>query len=60
MAVNLNWLLYQSDVKNDFLQSDSKRRFIWVNLLVSLFGESLERFCKLKKTFYGIKRAPRA
>lgn len=60
MAVNLNWLLYQSNVKSDFLQSDSKRRFIWVNLLVSFFSESLEGFCKLKKTLYGIKRAPRA
>ena len=60
IAVNLEWLLFQLDVKNVFLNRE---------LLEEVYMDDPPRFedmftkrkvCKLQKSLYGLKQSPRA
>ncbi|KAH9696724.1 reverse transcriptase Ty1/copia-type domain-containing protein [Citrus sinensis] len=60
LAVNLDWYLYQLDIKNTFLNGDLEEEvFMEVpqGLDLNLTGNKV---CKLKKSLYGLKQSPRA
>ena len=60
LAANLNWKLFQMDVKNAFLQGDLAEE-VYMSVPPGHVQES--RFgvaCKLKKAIYGLKQSPRA
>ena len=60
LAVNLDWYLYQLDIKNAFLNGDLEEEvFMEVpqGLDLNLTGNKV---CKLKKSLYGLKQSPRA
>ncbi|KAH9685014.1 protein kinase domain-containing protein [Citrus sinensis] len=61
LAVNLDWLVQQFDVKNAFLHGDLFEE-IYMDLPPGCSGpERLnQKVCKLKKSLYGLKQSPRA
>ena len=60
LASNLDWPLYQLDVKNAFLNGDLKEE-VYMEIPPG-FNEEYEagKICKLKKALYGLKQSPRA
>ena len=54
-----NWPLHQMDVKDAFLHSDLKED-IYVKPLPGLFSSPTSDVCKLKRSLYRLKQAPRA
>lgn len=60
LAVNLDWPLYQLDVKNAFLNGDLKEE-VFMSLPPG-FEKRLgsNKVCKLRKTIYGLKQSSRA
>jgi hypothetical protein len=58
---NLNWPLFQLDVKNAFLHGDLHEEVYMEQPLGFVAqGEYRGCACKLKKTLYGLKRSPQA
>ncbi|CAN0843508.1 Retrovirus-related Pol polyprotein from transposon RE1 [Linum grandiflorum] len=59
LAVNLDWPLYQLDIKNAFLNGDlSEEVYMKVPIGVQQPGPGM--VCKLRKALYGVKQSPRA
>ncbi|KAA3477405.1 cysteine-rich RLK RECEPTOR-like protein kinase [Gossypium australe] len=55
-----NWPLYQLDIKNAFLNRDFEEE-VYMTISSGLENKSNNNlFCKLKKSFYGLKQSPRA
>nr|GEZ34513.1 Gag-Pol polyprotein [Tanacetum cinerariifolium] len=52
------WKIFQLDVKNAFLNGDLNEEVFMKPLLVSITNQ--EKFAKLRKAFYGLKKAPSA
>ena len=59
IAASQNWTLHQIDVKNAFLHGDLKED-IYMKPLPGLFSLPTLDVCKLKRSLYGLKEAPRA
>ncbi|RVW58525.1 Retrovirus-related Pol polyprotein from transposon RE1 [Vitis vinifera] len=59
LAAHYNWQLLQYDVKNAFLHGDLDEE-IYMNIPLGFKGNTGNKVCKLKKTFYGLKQSPRA
>lgn len=57
LAANLDWPLYQLDMKNAFLNGDLKE--VYMKLPLG-FPTTRNLVCKLKKFLYGLKQLPRA
>lgn len=58
IAINLDWELWQMDVKNAFLQGDLEEEVYMVPPQGHCEDASL--VCKLRKAIYGLKQSPRA
>ncbi|KAL0311158.1 UNVERIFIED_CONTAM: Retrovirus-related Pol polyprotein from transposon RE2 [Sesamum angustifolium] len=59
--VNLNWTLYQMDIKNAFLYGDLNETIYMEQPPGYLAQREKQRMvCKLKKAIYGFKQSPRA
>ena len=58
LAAHYNWQLLQYDVKNAFLHGDLDEE-IYMNIPLGFKGNTGNKVCKLKKTFYGLKQSPR-
>ena len=60
LAVNLDWPLYQYDIKNAFLHGNLKEE-IYMKYPPRYEGVKNEgKVCKLQKALYGLKQSPRA
>ncbi|KAK4397606.1 Retrovirus-related Pol polyprotein from transposon RE2 [Sesamum angolense] len=61
LAVNLNWTMYQMDIKNAFLYGDLNGT-VYMEQPPGYVaqGEKQRMVCKLKKAIYGLKQSPRA
>ena len=59
IAASQNWTLHQMDVKNTFLYGDLKED-IYMKPPPSLFSLPTSDVCKLKRSLYRLKQAPRA
>ena len=60
LASNLDWPLFQLDVKNAFLNGDLEEE---VNMDLPPGFETLDKkgmVCRLRKSLYGLKQSPRA
>jgi len=58
LAVNLDWELYQMDIKNAFLNGNLEEE-VFMRMLFG-FEEGDNKVCKLKKSLYGLKKIFRA
>ncbi|GJZ38674.1 retrovirus-related pol polyprotein from transposon TNT 1-94 [Tanacetum coccineum] len=59
-AANKNMMIYQMDVKTDFLNGEHKEE-VYVSQLEGFVGQdNPSHLYKLKKALYGLKQAPRA
>ncbi|KAK4380940.1 Retrovirus-related Pol polyprotein from transposon RE2 [Sesamum angolense] len=61
LAVNLNWSMYQMDIKNAFLYGDLNET-VYMEQPTGYVaqGEKQRMVCKLKKAIYGLEQSPRA
>jgi Reverse transcriptase (RNA-dependent DNA polymerase)/Integrase core domain/gag-polypeptide of LTR copia-type/GAG-pre-integrase domain len=60
VAVINNWLLFQMDVKNAFLQGDLEEE-VYMKIPPGLHVKNDNHMvCRLKKAIYGLKQSPRA
>ena len=60
LAINLDWPLYQYDIKNAFLHGNLKEE-IYMKYPPRYEGIKDEgKVCKLQKALYGLKQSPRA
>ena len=60
IAVNLDWPLFQFDIKNAFLNGDLDEE-IYMRIPPGFEGEAgIGNACKLRKSLYGLKQSPRA
>ncbi|KAK2452382.1 putative mitochondrial protein [Trifolium repens] len=60
LASNLDWPLYQMDVKNAFLNGDLEEE-VYMDIPPGFeTSENANKVCKLKKSLYGLKQSPRA
>lgn len=60
LAVNLDWLLHQFNVKNVFFHGDFKEE-IYIDVPLGYMTYSDAKIvCKLQRTLYGLKLYPRA
>ncbi|KAK4403222.1 Retrovirus-related Pol polyprotein from transposon RE2 [Sesamum angolense] len=61
LAVNLNWPMYQMDIKNAFLYGDLNETVYMEQPPGYVAQREKQRIvCKLKKAIYGLKQSPRA
>ncbi|KAJ0512023.1 putative RNA-directed DNA polymerase [Helianthus annuus] len=58
LAVNNNWLLYQMDVNNAFLYG-TLTKDVFMTLPQGYFSNDNAKVCKLVKSLYSLKQAPR-
>lgn len=58
IAVNMNWPLYQLDVNNAFLYEDLYED-VYMVLPKGFNGGDNSKVCKLNKSIYALKQAPR-
>nr|GEX30780.1 ribonuclease H-like domain-containing protein [Tanacetum cinerariifolium]GEY74413.1 ribonuclease H-like domain-containing protein [Tanacetum cinerariifolium] len=58
LAVQNGWTLYQMHVNNVFFYGDLSES-IYMSLPPSCFHDSENKVCKLNKSLYGLKKAPR-
>lgn len=59
-AANLDWPLYQLDVKNAFLNGNLEEE-IYMEIPPDFeFESTTNKVCRLKKSLYGLKQSPRA
>ena len=59
LAINLDWLLLQYDIKNAFLHGDLNED-IYMKILGYEESSGTSRACRLRKALYGLKQSPRA
>jgi len=60
IVANLDWPLYQFDVKNTFLHGDLEEK-VYMEIAPGLEdSSSVGKECKLKKALYGLTQSPRA
>ena len=59
IAASQSWSLYQIDVKISFLHGDIKE-YIYMKPPPGLLSSPTSDICKLKRSLYGFKQAPRA
>lgn len=60
LAANLDWPLFQLDVKNAFLNGDLLEK-IYMDIPPGFVSESTtNKVCRFKKSSYGLKQSPRA
>jgi len=60
MAVTKGWSLHQMDVKNTFLHGDLQEEVYMEQPPGYVDQTCINLVCRLKKTLYGLKKAPRA
>ena len=59
IAASKSWPLHQMDVKNVFLHGDLKEE-IYMKLPFGMTTPSPDDVCKLRRSLYRLKQAPRA
>ena len=60
LAANLDWSLYQLDVKNAFLNGDLEEE-VYTDIPAGLETTlNFNKVCRLRKSLYGLKQSPRA
>jgi hypothetical protein len=60
MAATKGWSLHQMDVKNAFLHGDLQEEMYMEQPLGYVHQTHPDLVCRLKKTLYSLKQAPRA
>jgi len=58
-CVNMEWPLFQLDVKNAFLYEDLKEQ-VYMEQPPRYIAQGENTICKVRKTIYGLKKSPRA
>ena len=59
LTLNLEWPLYQLDVKNAFLNGELEEK-VFMDAPLGFEDNFGTKVCKLKKSLYGLKQSPQA
>ena len=60
LTINLDWELFQLDIKNAFLNGELEEE-IYMKIPLGLEkGQKVGKVCKLYRSLYGLKQSPRA
>ena len=59
IAINMEWPLFQLDVKNAFLYGDLKEQ-VYMEQPPGYIAQGENIVCRLRKAIYGLKQSPRA
>ena len=60
LAANLGWPLFQLDVKNAFLNGNSKEEVYMEQPLGFVAQKESRNVCRMHKAIYGLKQSPKA